>query len=329
MVKDTISYLVVLDAAKTYKFSQIPTTGTATGYKPPGDTAPLLEFICTAKSPYADFSIGQWKEPISYEGYSSSAELLLPERAYTTRYFGDAYDIGFKVEKKFDFLKYSLQVLQGTTFTQSSGTSTTLSNQTDNNRQKDVALRLEFTPIKEIMIGGVGLTSVGQRTTQDSTRDIGEVDANIEAAGFLARGELIWGKYGATRSGVERYKASGKTLSLGYTIVKKVQPIVRLSYLNVDHSTDGTPTGQPLYGKFGLGTDEIRGYEFGINYLIDDKFAKLQASYGYFDMDNRFGGAPTRQQFILSGQVAFSSAIPLKRWVLTDPAATRPIALLS
>jgi hypothetical protein len=290
IVRDLVSYSVLFDLAKTLSFTQIPATGTATGYKPQSDAGMLYDYSLTMKSCIADVSIGQYRSTMSYEGASSSSVLLLPERAFTSRYFGDNYDAGMRAEKKFDYVKYAVYVLQGMP----------AANMRDNNRQKEVALRLEFTPLKGIVVGGAGLTSVGQRATQDSTRDIIEADAVVDLYDFTARGELLWGWSGRTDGSKERTKSRGMMASLGYTIAKKVQPIVRLSYLDIDVTTDGTPTGQPLYSKFGLGTDEIRGYELGVNYYLDGKFAKLQAAYGYFDMDS----IPYRQQFILSGQVA-------------------------
>ncbi|HEY5959229.1 MAG TPA: porin [Polyangiaceae bacterium] len=302
IVKDAFSYLVLIDGAKTLRFNAITASGTTTGYTPPADTSLLLDLMVTGKTSFADVSIGQWKSPISYEGTTSSAELLLPERAFTTRYYGDNYDMGVRADKKFEYVKYSLQLLQGGN-----------ANQPDQNRQKELALRLEFTPIKGIMVGGAGLTSVGQRTwqrhysaaqhaTQGATRDIVEADVAIDMSDFIARGELLWGWAGQKGDGApQRVKSRGMMAVLGYTIAKKVQPVVRLSYLDVDQPTDGTAAGQPLNGKFGIPSDEIRGYEFGVNYLIDGKFAKIQAAYGYYDLDN----APYRHQFILSGQASF------------------------
>jgi phosphate-selective porin len=50
-------------------------------------------------SEYADVSLGQFKIPISWEGYQSSSKLLFPERALSSRAFGDQRDIGLRVEK--------------------------------------------------------------------------------------------------------------------------------------------------------------------------------------------------------------------------------------
>jgi hypothetical protein len=324
IVKDRVGYLVIFDLAKTLSFTDVKTdiagTSTVTGQKAPGDTSALLDFAITYKSYITDVSVGQWKSPISHEGYSSSAELVLPERSFVSRFFGDCYDVGIKAEKRFEYVKYSLQVLDGVAGvvnkgtanngTPSNGTAVTaspLTNQLDNNRQKDLALRLEFTPIKGVMVGGAVLTSVGQRTHQQSTRDIVEADAQIDRDGLLARAEFIWGWQGMTGSGFERTKSRGMVGTLGYTIAGRVQPVARVGYLDLDATTlAGDATSQPLVGKFGswYTTDEIRSYELGVNYFIDGKFAKIQAGYSYLDFDKTVG-PPHRQQFILSGQVAF------------------------
>lgn len=291
IVKDKVGFFMLFDMAKTLKFKEISANGTTTGYSPPSDTSALLDFLVTYKTSIADVSIGQWKGPISYDSTTSSAELLLPERSFPTRYFGESYDAGIRAEKKFEYVKYSLQLLQGMP----------APNQLDNNRQKEVALRLEFTPFKGFMVGGAGLTSVGQRESQASTRDVVEADVVVNMDDFVARGELLWGWAGVTADGAERVKSRGMSATVGYTIASKIQPVARVSYLDIDATTDGTPAGQPLTSKFGYNTDEIRAYELGVNYLIDGKFAKIQAAYGYLDMDN----IPYRQQFILSGQVTF------------------------
>jgi hypothetical protein len=322
IVPNAVDYLVILDGAKTLAASEVKTSldggaaTTTTGYRNPGDTSALLEYMITYKSPYADLSIGEWKTAISYEGTTSSAELLLPERSYTSRYFGDYYDMGAKIEKKFEYVKYAIHMTQGVTGNSPTNANVNPSvvgpavvgmpqpNQIDNNRQKDLTARLEFTPIKGIMVGGAGLMSVGQRANQQSTHDIVEADAQIDMEGFLARAEFIWGWQGKTGGGFTRTKSQGMVGSIGYTIAKRIQPVARIGYLNVDATTiQGDRTTQPLTVKFGswYQTDEIRSYEFGVNYFIDGKYAKVQAAYAYLDFDD----IPHRQQFILSGQASF------------------------
>jgi hypothetical protein len=298
IVPDVASFLVSFDPASPYKYAQTTynvTNGTATQtiatYTPPGNTSALKLFWVTLKSPYVEASIGQFKYPISYEGQSSSAELLFPERAYSSRYFGDTYDMGIRLEKKFDWFKYQVFLING------SG-----QNQLDTNLQKDLAVRLEFTPFDGLVIGGSGLTSLGQRTTRDTTKDRIEFFGRLNTGGLLLQGELLWGETGATATGLERTKAAGRYATVGYTFAGKLQPVIRYGYLNTDKTvTLGVNSTYALYSPFGVATDEVRSYEVGLNYFLQGNEWKLQAAYGFFDFDN----IPAIQEFTLSGQVAF------------------------
>ena len=46
---------------------------------------------------YLDASIGQFKIPVSYEGYNSSSKLLFAERAPVSRKYGDVRDMGLRL----------------------------------------------------------------------------------------------------------------------------------------------------------------------------------------------------------------------------------------
>jgi len=300
IVKDVASFMVSFDPASTYKYTQtnytVPngsTTGTqtVTTYTPPGNTAALKLFWVSIKSPYVDAAIGQFKYPISYEGQTSSAELIFPERAYSTRYFGDTYDMGIRLEKKFDWVKYQVFLING------SG-----QNQVDTNLQKDLAVRLEFTPVQAFTFGGSGLASLWQRTTQATTKDKVEAFGRLNVSGLLIQGELLWGKTGSTAPGVERTKAAGRYATVGYTIAGRLQPVIRYGYLNTDKTvTLGQSATYALFSPFNLATDEVRSYEVGLNYYLQGNELKLQAAYGYYDLDN----IPSLQEFTLAAQAAF------------------------
>jgi phosphate-selective porin len=290
--------MVSFDPAATYKYGTNKytvtdnkgVTQTITTSTPPGNTAALKLFWVSLNSRYVDAAIGQFKYPMSYEGQSSSAELLFPERAYSSRYFGDTYDMGFRLEKKLDWFKYQVFLLNG------SG-----QNQVDTNIQKDLSVRVELTPIPGMTLGAAGLTSLSRRTEQATTKDTGEFFGRLNTAGFLVQGELIWGKVGSTASGVERTKAAGRYATVGYTIAGKLQPVIRYGYLNTDKTvTLGNASTYALYAPFGVATDEVRSYEVGLNYYLQSNSLKLQAAYGYFDFDN----VPALQEFTLSAQVA-------------------------
>ena len=306
IVPNIASYVVSFDPASTYKFSTTnytvaspagatPATQTVTTSTPPGNTAALKLFWVSLQSPFVDAAIGQFKYPISYEGQSSSAELAFPERAFSTRYFGDTYDMGFRLEKKLEWFKYQAFLLNG------SG-----QNQLDKNLQKDLAVRLEFTPVEGITFGPAGITSLGQRTTQTTTKDTVEFFGRLNKAGFLVQGELLWGKTGSTAPGNERTKAAGRYAVLGYTIANTIQPVIRYGYLNTDKTvTLGQSSSYALYAPFNLVTDEVRSYEIGLNYFVKGNNFKLQAAYGYYDFDKVPGGQLPLQEFTFVGQAAF------------------------
>jgi|GEM_PF-471342 len=299
------AFLFALDPAATYRYetsrytvsdgrvtpadADTPSGQTITTYAPPGNTAALKLFWVTLKSPYVEASIGQFKYPISYEGQGSSSELLFPERGISTRYFGDTYDMGLRLEKKFSWLRYQVFMLNG------SG-----QNQTDRNLQKDLAARVELMPFDGIVVGASGVTSLGERATQPTTKDTVEAFGRLNKAGFLLQGELLWGRFGSTASNNERTRAAGRYAILGYTIADRLQPVVRFGYLDTDRTTTSSRNSFALYGPFGVASDEVRSYEAGLNYYLQGNALKLQAAYGYFDFDQ----VPALQQFTFAAQAA-------------------------
>lgn len=52
--------------------------GSVTAAQPNGPTAILQDLNITFSSPYADVTVGQFKNPVSYEGFHSSSKLLFP-----------------------------------------------------------------------------------------------------------------------------------------------------------------------------------------------------------------------------------------------------------
>jgi len=165
---------------------------------------------------------------------------------------------------------------------------------------------LEATPVKGLMFGAAGLTSIGQRSSRtdalNTTKDRVEVVGKLDMAGVLLQGELLWGKTGATAAGNERTNAAGRYVMAGYTIAGKVQPVVRYGYLNTDKKTKtGDATSYALFSPFGVASDEVRSYEAAINYLIQGNELKLNLSYGYFDFDN----LQALQELTFMAQAAF------------------------
>ncbi len=305
LVPEKVEYGVVLDALKTLRFAEGDTVtvgeDSVTEYEPKGvsgeraDVGMLQEFWVTFKLCLADVSIGQWKSPIAREGSQPNASLLLPERAASTRYFGDEYMLGVRLAKEFEVtdtqaLKYSLQLLNGRG----------LANRVDNNRQKDLALRLEYSPIEELMVGGAGMISVGQRD-QETTRDAVEGDVKLETSGLLVDGQLVFSR-GRDGSEVNRWRESlGGFVGVSYTIAKTLQPVVRVGFVDVDERVDRAD--MPLDKLLGFPDDQVRTYELGANYLVSGNDVKLSLAYGYFDFDDP--NLSSRHQAIFQTQLSF------------------------
>ena len=114
-----------------------------------------------------------------------------------------------------------------------------------------MSVRVELTPIPALTFGVAGLTSLSRRTEQATTKDTGEFFGRLNTAGFLVQGELLWGEVGATASGVERTKATGRYATVGYTIAGKLQPVIRYGYLNTDKTvTLGNNSSYALFAPF-------------------------------------------------------------------------------
>jgi hypothetical protein len=239
---------------------------------------------------YADFSIGQFKIPVSLEGSGSASKLYFPERALVSRAFGDVRDIGFKVEKKFDKFGYLFGIYNGQG-----------QNNLDTNDQKDFALRLEAYPVKGLTVAAVGYTSVGDQYLKDTKRVI-EGDVKYEANGILVQAEAIRG-WKRPDKDANMVESQGFYVLAGYTFFEKLQPLVRIGSVDpevgVDEHAlkfDGTSGSIAKY-------DEITAYEACINYYLKQHDAKLQLSASFFDPEQR--GANTTFDAILAGQVAF------------------------
>jgi hypothetical protein len=278
IIPELLSYAVMIDPAKLLRFESedVPVEGapgTVSIPQPPGDTSILQDFYITFLSDYAEVSLGQFKIPVSLEGITSSSKLIFPERALVSREFGDVRDLGVRVEKKFDQFMYMFGVFNGERL-----------NRLDSNDQKDVSLRLEVYPLEWLLLGAVGYYAVGERD-DPGTKDRVEGDVRVEIADVLFQAEYIRGWEGASGARMEGHGAYG---ALGYTFFDRLQPVVRLGFLDTDIDESDT---------------EVVAYEVGLNYFIEGHEAKLQTSYSLFDPSA--GGVDSAHQYIFSAQVSF------------------------
>jgi len=249
----------------------------------------LGDFVLTVMSDFADVSVGQFKIPVSYEGYNSASKLLFPERSVVSRRFGDVRDMGIKIDKKLGkHFYYQAAVFNGEG-----------QNKLDTNTQKDLALRLEVYPVDGIMIGGVGYAGVTRRDSSP-TKDRLEADFKLDLAHVLLQAEYIHGWDGPSgQAGTPRPEAAGVYAVLGYTFAERLQPLVRIGYYDPDIHRD-LPGN--VKERTNLPTsDEVTTYEFGLNYYLRGDNAKLQAAWSKYVYKNELN----RGEFIIAAQAAF------------------------
>lgn len=280
IVPKLVAYAVMIDAAKVLE-SQDTTITLDSGEEvtikqPPGAISVFQDLFITFQSEYVDASIGQFKIPVSYEGYNSSSKLLFPERAPVSREFGDKRDIGLRLAKTFEYFGYSAGLFNGATL-----------NNPDFNNAKDVALRLEGYPVAGLLIAGVVYTSIGDRD-EPGTKDRFEGDLRFESGPFLFQGEFIRAH---DVSGSGEADGQGFYGALAYTFAEVLQPALRIGYLDTNVDTDVAAGSK----------DERVHVDVGLNYFIQKNEAKLQLNYSRFEYDD----ATPNNEVILAAQVGF------------------------
>jgi hypothetical protein len=257
--------------------------GSVSVLQPNGASTILQDVILTFISDYADITVGQFKIPIGYEAYNSTAKLVMPEFALVTRYYSARRDIGVKVDKKLGkHFYYRADLLNGAG-----------QNRLDNDDQKDAALRAEAYPLDGLTVGAAGYIGLNQRNSS-ATKDRVEADLKLDLAKVLLQAEYIRGWDGATGSqDPARRKGHGLYAAAGYTIAERLQPIVRVGYLNPHIGTEvATPTAA---------NDRVWSYEAGANYFVQGYDLELQLSGGVFDYEH----LPSIHQGIFEVQVNF------------------------
>ena len=102
IIPQLLGFNVMIDPARVTdsKSSVKLPTGESVTVANQGTVTVLQDFFITFMSDFADVSLGQFKIPLSLEGYGSASKLLFPERAIVSRRFGDKRDLGIRAEKK-------------------------------------------------------------------------------------------------------------------------------------------------------------------------------------------------------------------------------------
>lgn len=289
IIPKLFSYAISVDPARALEFqdkslivesSDGDEIGSVTAKQPAGPATILKDAFITLQTPYADVSLGQFKTPVSWEGYNSSSKLLFAEAAAVSKEFGDKRDLGLRVAKNFKYLGYNVGIFNGAG-----------QNNLDTNNSKDVTLRLELYPIEGLTLAGVAYGSVGQRD-ESKAKDRYEGDIRFEKGPFLLQAEYINAR--DVGSNGKAVKAQGVYGALAVRVIESVQPCVRFGYLdpnskkNLDPDKDG-------------GKDEFWHLDLGINWYIVSNEVKLQLNYYRFQYQDK----TANNEVVFAAQVAY------------------------
>lgn len=285
IVPKRVAFSIMIDPARALEVSNRSVAvsggggGTVTLAQPPagGALTILQDIALTFPTDYVDVSIGQFKLPLSLEGYNSSSKILFPERAPVARALGDRRDIGLKFEKKIGkYFGYYAGIFNG------SG-----QNQLDADTEKDAALRLELFPFEGVTVAGVGYTTLGKR--KKSSRDRVEADLRYDAHDVYFTAEYIHA-WTTARNG-PAVEAHGIYAQAAYTFFDRLQPMLRVG--SYEPNLD-------------LPDDHFRHYEAGVNWLLQKNEAKLGLAVAVYDpTDENPPSNPKRVEAILAAQAAF------------------------
>jgi hypothetical protein len=280
IVKGRIAYGVMFDPAKVLEPTN-KTYTTAAGDTVTVPTAPkaisvLQDLYISVLTAYADVSIGQFKIPVSWEGYNSSSRLLFPERAQISSRYGDKRDLGVKVSKELRYFGYHLGLYNGQGL-----------NNLDTNNSKDLALRLEGYPVAGLVVGGVVYHEIKASSTPYKKRRY-EADLRFARGPFLFQGEYLYGVDRAPTDSAD-HTGQGFYAAAAWTFKGRLQPALRFGLLDPDTSK---------------GKDYTTAYEAVVSYYFLGNHAKAQLSYSRFQ-ETSASGKKSTNEVILAAQVHY------------------------
>ena len=274
IIPKLVSYAVMIDPARALE-QQNTVVGVenspesdqpeqVTVLQPQGPSAILQDVVATFQSEYVDASIGQFKIPVSWEGYNSSSKLLFAERASIARKYGDHRDIGLRLTKTFKYFSYTAGFFNGAG-----------QNKLDNDNGKEGGLRLEAYPIEGMMIGAVGYATLWE-TDDKNAKTRWEIDARYEHAPFLIQAEYIRGG-DVSKNGAPKVTGQGFYTAVGFYVLDNLQLAARVGHVDPNVDADVDPT------KSSSGDDEYWHFEGGVNFYILKNEARLTLNYANYD----------------------------------------------
>ncbi len=270
LVPRSFSYMVSMNMARVYEFKSTTLHTTpdmahqVTVQQPVSPVTPLLDAYATWITPYADVSMGQMKTPVSWDWLQGAGRMLFAERAPVTRVYGTQRDLGIRAAKAFSHFGYYAGIWNG------NGAANL-----DGNMSKDLGLRFEVYPFPGALVGGVVMTTLGQRS-QPGTKDRYEVDVRLARGPFVFQAEGIRA-HDVTLVGVDGH---GFMAAGGFKLTSKLQLVGRVGWVDQDLSQDLDPTALD-------GLDELWHYDAGLTYFAQGDEVKFMLDYSRFQYQDK------------------------------------------
>lgn len=228
----------------------------AKAINPQGDAKVLQDLgIGVTVAPGLEVVAGQFKILTSAEGLSSSAELLLPERSVTSRFYGDRREPGLMISYQSGDYKVAAMASNG----QGSNTDSAKT-------VKDLSLRADVNVTKELTAGAFVLLGDFEYAKRGSFG----VNARVSPMRDLSVGaELDAGR-------VNGINNAGLVADIAYLMTREIQAVVR----------------HELFKPNTAKGDVAQQSSVGVNYLLAKHNAKLQAALGYLSNLKGENGSP-------------------------------------
>ncbi len=215
-------------------------------------------------SPYARFTVGQFRIPFSQESFNSPRDLYVISRSTVVNSFApgrdnssDGRDIGAMLEGNLfqrdagPLLSYSFGIFNGAGI-----------NRLDDNRRKDAAMRLAFTPFRGLTLAGDYYD--GASGAHRLSKDRADLELSLVRGRTTIWGEYLWGHDGAVRR-------QGWYALAAYRFVPKLEGVFRYDTFNANLSVVNSRVGT---------------YLSGLNWYVSP-WVKVQANYGLVDNQAR------------------------------------------
>ncbi len=251
-----IGFEVMIDPSRVLEFGSKQIPGIVEPVLQPLSGVSILRdaFLTLRYTPGAEISIGQGKLPISYEGLTSSSNLLFVERASVSGTFGDQRDIGAWIHNRFKRFRYHAGIYNGTG---ASNLGSAIN--------KNFAGRVEFSPRSGLWFGSSVLRTLAGNGA--GTRTLAGGDVAFERNRLTAQSEFYWNKRFSNDPAAKETRQLGAYASAGYKLGHLFgdwQAAARFDWFN------------PSQGTAGSGYTRVTG---GLNLFLDESHAKLQFNY--------------------------------------------------